>query len=377
MSDKERDIDRLLDKLADRTLQGFDWDRLHLSIVSRLTGPFAQNDTIDFWNELEEQLELILERGDEDYAGQERPMETSVQTDRETNITTTLTQPLRESAGRLVVDRLSGTIQVTTSRSRMKNVVEFLSRVEQGITRQVYIEARVVEVSLSDDFSLGVDWNLMDDNWSLQSTNLPISPATGISGAAGTLVGSYIRSISGVDVEVALEALKEQGEVKVVSQPRIRTLNNQSAIVRVGTDVPFFTRNIEYQEVGDEVVPVETDTLHNVTEGLVLTVTPQISEGGIVTMDVNPVLTTITGTVTSPTGLSEAPALDIKQASTLVRVFDGETIVVGGLIQETVSNNKRAVPLIGEIPGIGALFSATYDQSDRKELVIFLTPHII
>ena len=108
-----------------------------------------------------------------------------------------------------------------------------------------------------------------------------------------------------------------------------------------------------------------------------LTVTPQISEGGIVTMDVNPVLTTITGTVTSPTGLSEAPALDIKQASTLVRVFDGETIVVGGLIQETVSNNKRAVPLLGEIPGIGALFSATYDQSDRKELVIFLTPHII
>ena len=342
----------------------------------------AQNDTIDFWDELEEQLDAILERSDDDYEGRDRPMETSVQTDRETNMTTTLSRPLRESAGRLIIDRLSGTIQVTTSRARMRNVVDFLTRVEKGIARQVYIEVKVVEVSLGDDQSLGIDWSFADSDgdWSIGSQNLGesgIGPAGGISGAAATLVGEYLRTISGVDVQVTLEALKQQGQVQVVSQPRIRTLNNQAAIVRVGTDEPFFIRNVEYQEVGDEVIPIETDTLNNVTTGLVLTVTPQISEGGLVTMDVNPVLTRIAGYVDSKDGASSAPVLDIKQSSTLVRVYDGETIVVGGLIQETVSNNKRSVPVIGDIPGIGALFSATYDQDARKELVIFLTPHII
>ena len=342
----------------------------------------AQNDTIDFWNELEEQLEAILARSDEDYTDRDRSMETTVQTDRATNMTTTLTKPVQESAGRLVIDRLSGTIQVTTSRARMKNVVEFLNRVEKGISRQVYIEVKVVEVSLGDDQALGVDWSFADSDgdWSLGSQNIGengISPAGGISGAATTLVGEYLRTISGVDVEVTLEALKQQGQVQVVSQPRIRTLNNQAAIVRVGTDEPFFIKSVEYQEVGDEVIPIETDTLNNVTTGLVLTVTPQISEGGLVTMDVNPVLTRISGYVDSKGGTSRAPILDIKQSSTLVRVFDGETIVVGGLIQETVSNNKRSVPGVGDIPGIGALFSATYDQDSRKELVIFITPHII
>jgi MSHA type pilus biogenesis protein MshL len=284
---------------------------------------------------------------------------------------------VRESEGRLVIDRLSGTIQVTTSRARMKNVVEFLSRVEKGITRQVYIQAKVVEVSLNDDYSLGVDWGFLHDNGSIESTNLPINPAGDISGAAGTLIGSFTKSIGSFSVSAALEALKEQGQVKVVSQPRIRTLNNQSAIVRVGTDQPFFTRTTTTVPSGDENIVEVTDTLNNVTEGLVLTVTPQISEDGVVTMDINPVLTQITGSVSSKDNLSTAPVLDIKQSSTLVRAYDGETIVVGGLIQETLSNNQREVPVLGEVPVFGALFSANYDRDARKELIIFVTPYII
>ena len=143
----------------------------------------AQNDTINFWNELEEQLEAILERSEEDYVGRERPMETTVQTDRETNITTTLTQPTREAAGRLVIDRLSGTIQVTTSRARMKNVEEFLAQIRSGINRQVYIEAKVVEVQLNDERSLGIDWNELDFGSLKLGTDLIIqTPAGGCGG---------------------------------------------------------------------------------------------------------------------------------------------------------------------------------------------------
>jgi len=341
----------------------------------------AQNDTINFWNELEEQLEAILERSDDDYTGLERPMETTVQTDRDTNITTTLTQPVEESAGRLVMDRLSGTVQITTSRARMKNVEEFLTRVKSGINRQVYIEAKVVEVQLNDERSLGIDWNELDFGSLTLGTNLIItSPAGGFGALPPTVGGTYIKSFNGTleSVDAALTALEEQGDVKVVSQPKVRTLNNQQAIVRVGTERTFFTTTttITPVAVGNPIQTV-TNIPSTINEGLVLTVTPQISDSGEITMDVSPVLTNITGTDTSPDGRSNAPILDIKQTSTLVRMYDGETIVVGGLIQQAVSATKRSVPLLGDIPGLGKLFSATYDRDVNRELVIFLTPHII
>ena len=341
----------------------------------------ARNDSIDFWSELEEQLDTMLERSDNDYAGSERPMETTVQTDRATNITTTLTQPVRETAGRLVIDRLSGTVQVTTSRARMKNVEEFLKRIKDGINRQVYIEAKVVEVQLNDERSLGIDWNELDFGSLTLGTNLIINnPAGGFGALPPTVAGTYIRSFNGTleSVDMALAALEQQGDVKVVSQPRVRTLNNQQAIVRVGTERTFFTTTTTITNVAGGV-PIQTVTNipSTINEGLVLTVTPQISENGDITMDVSPVLTNITGTDTSPDGLSNAPILDIKQTSTLVRMHDGETIVVGGLIQEAVSATRRSVPILGSIPGLGRLFTATYDRDVRRELVIFLTPRII
>ncbi len=341
----------------------------------------AQNDTINFWNELEEQLDAILERSEDDYAGRERPMETTVQTDRETNITTTLTQPTREAAGRLVIDRLSGTIQVTTSRARMRNVEEFLARIKAGINRQVYIEAKVVEVSLNDERSLGIDWNELDFGSLKLGTDLIIqNPAGGFGALPPTVAGTYIRSFDGTleSIDAAISALEEQGDVKVVSQPRVRTLNNQQAIVRVGTERTFFTTTTTIIPVaGGAPIETVTNTPSVINEGLVLSVTPQISGSGEITMDVSPVLTNITGTDTSPDGKSNAPILDIKQTSTLVRMFDGETIVVGGLIQQAVSATKRSVPLLGDIPGLGKLFSSTYDRDVNRELVIFLTPRII
>jgi MSHA type pilus biogenesis protein MshL len=344
----------------------------------------AQQDSINFWEEVEEQLEAILERSDADYGGSGvRPMETTVQTDRETNITTELTRRVRESEGRLVIDRTSGTVQVTTTRARMKNVVEFLKRVTAGIKRQVYIQAKVVEVSLSDDQSLGIDWNAIDFGSLVLSTSATIAnPAGGFTALPAALTGTYVRSFSSGELDAidgVLTALKEQGQVKVVSQPRISTLNNQSAIVRVGTERTFFTKEIN-EDRNDQGAVINREITYDpttVTEGLVLTVTPQISEEGMITMDVNPVLTNIRGVDQSPDEAANAPQLDIKQTSTLVRMYDGETIVVGGLIQETVSETDRAVPVVGEVPLIGSLFSGNYDKQVRKELVIFLTPNII
>jgi len=192
--------------------------------------------------------------------------------------------------------------------------------------------------------------------------------------------GTYIRTFDGAldFIDAAIEALEEQGNVSVVSQPRVRTMNNQSAIVKVGTERTFLTTTTTITQVaGSAPLQTTTNTPTTITEGLVLTVTPQISDTGDITMDVSPVLTRISGTDVSPDGNSNAPILEITQSSTLVRMFDGETIVVGGLIQQSESSTVRSVPLLGDIPGLGKLFQSTYDRKVNRELVIFLTPHII
>ena len=181
---------------------------------------------------------------------------------------------------------------------------------------------------------------------------------------ASTLGLSFLGSDVILDLE--LSALEADGEGEVISTPRVITANQAEAFIQQGVEIP-------YQQSASS----GATTVQFKKAVLSLTVTPQISEDGQVTMDVNPVLTRVAGVDESFDRESTAPRLDIKQSSTLVRMHDGETIVVGGLIQETLSNTDRAVPVIGEVPGFGQLFSANYDRDVRKELVIFITPHII
>jgi len=180
------------------------------------------------------------------------------------------------------------------------------------------------------------------------------------------------------DMDVVIRALQQQGDVKVVSQPRIRTLNNQSAIVRSGTERTFFTTQTVLTPVaGGTPVISTTTTPTTITEGLVLSLTPQISVNGRIAMDVSPVITRISGVDVSPDGKSNAPRLDVKQTSTMVRVGDGETVIIGGLIQEVEEETNRAVPGLGDVPGVRNLFGTTYKSLSRRELVVILTPYIV
>jgi type II secretory pathway component GspD/PulD (secretin) len=108
-----------------------------------------------------------------------------------------------------------------------------------------------------------------------------------------------------------------------------------------------------------------------------LSITPQVSEDDWISLDISPVLTSLVNTETSPSKTATAPILDTKQASTLVRVRDGTTIVLGGLIQTTKARNENKIPLLGDIPGLGRLFTGTFRFNEKKELVIFITPRIV
>lgn len=338
----------------------------------------TRNDSINFWAEVENQIEAILTKSPDEYPVNEPPrQQTTVTLDRVTNTQTTATQPVPEKIGRLVVNRLSGTIQVVTSNKRMRAIEAYLETLKRKTMRQVYIDVRVVEVTLSANKSFGIDWTRVGMG------ALTLTAATGATGIAAPTLGMayskvFPRSFLVKNVDALLNALQEQGNVRVVSQPRIRTLNNQPAVVKSGTERTFFatTTTVVPQASGAALVTT-TNTPTTVTEGIVLGVTPQIGDDDRITLDVSPAITRISGVDTSPDGNSNAPRLDIKQATTLVRVGDGESAVIGGLIEEVDSATDRGVPELSQAEGIGRLFGTKQNGRYRRELVIVLTPYVV
>ena len=344
----------------------------------------SRSDSINFWDELEKQLDEILTKSPEDYTarGEQQSQETTTMTDRATNTTTTATRNVKEKVGRMTINRLAGMVQVTSSAKRMKAVDRYLESLRQSVLRQVYIDVKIVEVDLTGDNSLGVDWTKID----MGALQLGTGTAFNTS-AAGTIVPAasatanydktFPASFLVKNITALVTALKQQGNVRVVSQPRIRTLNNQSAIVKSGTERTFFTTETIVTTTNGTAIVNTTNTPTTVTEGVVLSVTPQISADNRIAMDVSPVVTRISGVDASPDGKSNAPRLDVKQTSTMVRVGDGETIVIGGLIQEGEEETRREVPGLGSAPVIGNLFGTSFASKHRRELVIILTPYIV
>jgi len=311
-----------------------------------------QNDTVEFWAELEEQLATLI-----------------------------------SGEGRIVVNRMSGTVQVSDRNPFVSEVGRYIADINRAIHRQVDIDVRIVEVGLTDDYSLGVDWTRIaglgdGTDFNLSTSGIVSQPAGGFTAKLPSLALDVF-SVSGntLDFSAVIDALREQGTVKVVSQPQIRALNNQSAMIKVGTDRTFFRRELSVDTTSAGTNTLAEDIPQVVTEGIVLALTPQISTNGWIMLDVSPVITRVSSVsqVFDPAGQvrSSAPNLDIRQASSLVRMRSGETIVIGGLIQDQESDTERSIPGIGQIPGLGDLFKGTYQARGKKELVMFLTARLV
>lgn len=302
----------------------------------------GQEDSVKFWEELEQQLKTMI-----------------------------------SEEGRFVVNRLSGTIQVTDLHRRVEEIAEFLSLLRRSLYRQVEIEARIYEVALFDDYSLGIDWSRIDlgtvdgTTGSLALENIIGIPAGGFTAKAVSTTLSFV----GGSFEAMLTALHEQGEVRVISQPRLLTMNNQPALIKVTTDESFFTQTISRGLSGTN--DIITEQVNIVSVGLILSVTPQISEDGWIMLDVTPIITRLSKILESPLKTATAPVVDVKQISALVRVRDREMVVIGGLIQDRVSHTERKVPILGDLPWLGRIFKGTYDVKEKTELVIFLSPRIV
>lgn len=276
--------------------------------------------------------------------------------------------------GRVIINRLTGTVLVTDSPPKVADIESFISLIKEGMHRQVDIEVRIVEVTLNEDFALGLDWTLLN----LGGVSVGLNTIVGAPGAVSSKPVTFSATYSSSRYNSVIQALKQQGDVRMVSQPRVRILNNQTAFVKVGTTETFYTRtNLRTTQQGVGVIDTISDQANAANIGVTLTVTPQISSDGWTMLNVFPVITSLVGTTVSPSGQSTAPVLEVKEASTLVRARSGELIVLGGLIEEQGSKTSRAVPGIGEVAMPFNPFRGEYKASRRKELVIFMMPTVI
>lgn len=316
------------------------------------TFELTQKDSVTFWDELTDQLESMV-----------------------------------SPDGRIVINRMSGTVQITDSFERVSQVENYIFDITRAIHRQVEIDVRIVEVELNEDFSLGVDWSLISSgdsgktNGALDISNIITQPLGGFGAILPSVSLNLFESENRINFDTMISALNEQGSVNVVSKPKIRTMNNQPAMIKVGTDRTFFVRTVTTDTSAAGSTNLIEDTPTVVTEGIVMALTPQISESGWIMMDISPVITRVASVerVVDSDGnvTSSSPNLDIRQTSSLVRMQNGNTIAIGGLIQTTESETDRGVPGLENVPLIGKLFGGDYDVKRKKELLIFLTANLV
>jgi len=272
----------------------------------------------------------------------------------------------------LVVNEIAGIIQITDLPENLDKIASFLEDVEEGSKRQVLIQAHIMEVNLKDSFSLGLDWQqVFQSTDSAFTIGQVLAPTTNVFKFAAEGFNSFGR------FNLLLDAMKEQGNVNMLSSPKISALNNQKAVIKLTTKQVSWVSSKTTNNSGGVSNDTFTTTPQVDEVGIFLDVTPQIGLDNSITMQIHPSVSEIKEISTSPDKTSTKPVIDIREIDTMVDAKAGETIVIAGLISDKLNETKRSVPLLGDIPYLGALFSYNKQERTKSELVIMMTPYIL
>ncbi|MBN1805916.1 MAG: hypothetical protein JW837_11755 [Sedimentisphaerales bacterium] len=267
-------------------------------------------------------------------------------------------------------DTDTNTLLVLTSSKNYKKIKPILDDLDKPVG-QVLIKVLFAELTHSNSVDLGTEFSMMNLNnggsvSSIQAFGTP-SPLS-YQGLAST-TGLAVRTLEG-DIDFTIRALQETGRLNVLSRPYILASNNQLATITVGEEVPIPTGTTEVAGQSQTTISYRDDI------GIVLNVTPSINPDGLVNMTVNPRITTRSADSVAITETLNAEAFSTRSAETKIAVRDGQTIVIGGLIEDQLTETIKKVPILGDIPIIDLLFKRTIKQKNKTELLIFLTPHV-
>lgn len=300
-----------------------------------------------------------------------------------TELKETLTAFVGTEAGRsVIVSPQAGLVTVRGLPAEIEAVRKFIVETETHLHRQVIIEAKIMEVTLNDDYQQGVHWN--EVLGSLGKTDLTFSTSGNINGNAisSNIGGATSLSFSGPDFSGVIDLLQTQGNVQVLSSPRITATNNQKAVIKVGEDEYFVTDVSSTTTTGTSTTTTPEVELTPFFSGIALDVTPQIDKDGSVILHVHPSVTlTDEQNKTIKLGSEELilPLAQsrVRESDTIIRAKSGEIVVIGGLIETYTIDQESKTPLFGDIPLIGGLFKSVTDSTQKRELIILLKPVVI
>lgn len=282
----------------------------------------------------------------------------------------------------VVVNSVTGSVSVLGTQKQHKLVKEYLDNVVNASRRQVLIEATIVEVVLNDQYRAGVDWT------KIASTGVATQSMLG--GRLGTppfftLTYANPNSIIG-NISATVSLLEQFGDTKVLSSPKIMAINNQTAVLKVVDNVVYFSVSVVPGQISNGVIAPTTYTSepHTVPVGVVMSVTPQIDESGMVSLTVRPTISRVVSYKNDPNPdlarvniTNPVPEIQVRELESVLQVKTGQTIIMGGLMQDDVSKKRDGIPWISRIPGLGDAFSYRDDNARKTELVIFLRPTVI
>ncbi|TON42836.1 pilus (MSHA type) biogenesis protein MshL [Vibrio parahaemolyticus] len=287
----------------------------------------------------------------------------------------------------VVVTPQAGVITVRAFPDDIREVREFLGVSQERMQRQVILEAKILEVTLSDGYQQGINWSNLSasiGNSGSIIVNRPASPLPPLD-AIGTLLGGQTNvTISDGNFEAVLNFMSTQGDLNVLSSPRITAANNQKSVIKVGTDQYFVTELSSNAGNGENSNAVPEVELTPFFSGISLDVTPQIDNKGNVFLHVHPAVIEVTEEVKQLNLGGQFQNIQlplakssIRESDSVIRAKDGDVVVIGGLMKQQNVEQVSKVPFLGDVPALGHLFRNTSNVTQKTELVILLKPTVV
>jgi general secretion pathway protein D len=320
-------------------------------------------DEVAFWENLDLEFQAVLNRPEDDY-----------------------------SADAPIINKTAGLVTVSATPRQMERLSTYLKELQRKAKAQVLIDVKLLGVTLDNRHETGVDWSQLYalQNFQITTNNLltrNVERVTDgaielLNGSVGKVDGHAVNIIGSGSLNEVIKFLKTQGNVKSISNPKIMTLNNQPALISVGSEFFYKIKETTQQQSsgGGVASTLENDVVNSVFAGILLDITPEIDDNGMITLKVNPSLSETRQDIASDEDGATRdvpPDLNRRQLSSVVSVRDGERVILGGLIQSKDSINENKVPLLGDVPILGWLFKYQEKINTIEELVIVIEPHII
>lgn len=293
-------------------------------------------------------------------------------------------QPVGDGKYDVAVNPVAGTVSVLGTAKQQELVQQYLDRVMQSAQRQVLIEATIVEVSLKDQYRAGIDWSKALQGTTGWAINTLGGGTNALAGKLTPFIQATYTNSGSNGFAAAIDLLESFGKTKVLSSPKLMALNNQTALLKVVDNLVYFNVKADTTTTANVgTTTTFTTTPQTVPVSIVMTMTPQINQNGMVSLTVRPTISRNVGFVRDPnpsipTNIpNQVPVIQVREMESLLQVQSGQTVVLGGLIQDDTNNARDGLPGLSRPEGVGAVFGQHERMNSQTELVIFLRPIVV